>query len=145
MERLMSGITDSTLVFGTLAEKLLFKSDGTLISIYLETNLNIAKNLAEVAPKFEGYSTATVLNIKEKSYPMVFHNSLGWTRKQFVSVKVSSQYVQVQGTDGKPVPIQVTICIRVFQRNLKGISHPSCRTRLYHTFHVAVELTRFIL
>jgi hypothetical protein len=45
---------------------------------------------------------------KENTFTMVFHNSLGWTRRQLISVKTTSLALKVHDSFGKEVPIQVS-------------------------------------
>jgi hypothetical protein len=40
-------------------------------------------------------------------HPIVYYNSLSWTRREVVSVRVSTRAVKIQDADGKDVPCQV--------------------------------------
>lgn len=57
--------------------------------------------------------------IPADSNALFFYNPLGWTRKQVVSVRVSTANVQVQTPNGTAIPVQVKFQRKVMN-NLQG-------------------------
>lgn len=55
---------------------------------------------------------------KDISYPLAFHNSLGWKRSQVVTLRVNSANVQVLDYEGKPIVVEV---FPVWEKEESGI------------------------
>jgi hypothetical protein len=46
---------------------------------------------------------------KTSTHAFVFHNSLGWRRRQLVNIRINSANVYIQDSQGNPVPSQVPV------------------------------------
>ena len=43
-----------------------------------------------------------------ETHSLVFHNSLGWTRRQITTILINSPNIQVYDSDGQNIDFQVT-------------------------------------
>ena len=49
-----------------------------------------------------------------ETHSLVFHNSLGWTRRQITTILINSPNIQVYDSDGQNIDFQVTLLLYYF-------------------------------